>query len=151
MEERRAKRLKISRGDDDYMPGNIIEIELHNFMTFDHLICKPGSRLNLVIGPNGSGKSSLVCAIALALGGEPNLLGRATSVGAYVKRGEESGYIKISLRGETKEEKITVMRKIDTRNKSEWLFNGKVVPKKEVLEIIQRFNIQVNNLTQVSF
>ncbi|KAL5827330.1 hypothetical protein ACOSQ3_019161 [Xanthoceras sorbifolium] len=148
MEERRAKRLKISRGDDDYMPGNIIEIELHNFMTFDHLICKPGSRLNLVIGPNGSGKSSLVCAIALALGGEPNLLGRATSVGAYVKRGEESGYIKISLRGETKEEKITVMRKIDTRNKSEWLFNGKVVPKKEVLEIIQRFNIQVNNLTQ---
>ncbi|TXG55854.1 hypothetical protein EZV62_017167 [Acer yangbiense] len=148
MEERRAKRLKISRGEDDYMAGNIIEIELHNFMTFDHLICKPGSRLNLVIGPNGSGKSSLVCAIALALGGEPNLLGRATSVGAYVKRGEESGYIKISLRGDTKEEKITVTRKIDTRNKSEWLFNGKVVPKKDVLEIIQRFNIQVNNLTQ---
>ncbi|KAI9170146.1 hypothetical protein LWI28_023305 [Acer negundo] len=148
MEERRAKRLKISRGEDDYLAGNIIEIELHNFMTFDHLICKPGSRLNLVIGPNGSGKSSLVCAIALALGGEPNLLGRATSVGAYVKRGEESAYIKISLRGDTKEEKITVTRKIDTRNKSEWLFNGKVVPKKDVLEIIQRFNIQVNNLTQ---
>lgn len=55
------------------MPGNITEIELNNFMTFDHLICKPGSRLNLVIGPNGSGKSSLVCAIALALGGEPNV------------------------------------------------------------------------------
>lgn len=55
------------------MPGNIIEIELRNFMTFDHLICKPGSRLNLVIGPNGAGKSSLVCAIALALGGEPQV------------------------------------------------------------------------------
>lgn len=62
-----------SRGQDDYIAGNIIEIELHNFMTFDHLICKPGSRLNLVIGPNGSGKSSLVCAIALALGGEPQV------------------------------------------------------------------------------
>ncbi|KAH9710035.1 Structural maintenance of chromosomes protein 5 [Citrus sinensis] len=105
------------RGEDDYMPGNIIEIELHNFMTFDHLICKPGSRLNLVIGPNGSGKSSLVCAIALALGGDTQLLGRATSIGAYVKRGEESGYIKISLRGDTKEEHLTIMRKIDTRNK----------------------------------
>ncbi|KAK6140525.1 hypothetical protein DH2020_025724 [Rehmannia glutinosa] len=40
-------------------------------MTFNKLTCKPGSRLNLVIGPNGSGKSSLVCAIALGLGGEP--------------------------------------------------------------------------------
>ncbi|KAM7472541.1 hypothetical protein LguiA_010724 [Lonicera macranthoides] len=148
MAEPRAKRPKISRGEDDYLPGNIVEIEIHNFMTFNNLKCKPGSRLNLVIGPNGSGKSSLVCAIALGLGGEPQLLGRASTVGAYVKRGEESGYIKISLRGDTKVEKITIMRKIDTRNKSEWLFNGKVVPKREIIEVIQRFNIQVNNLTQ---
>jgi len=52
------------------------------------------------------------------------LLGRATSVGAYVKRGEESGYIKITLRGDHKEEHISIMRKISTNNKSEWLFNG---------------------------
>ncbi|MBA0783767.1 hypothetical protein Gotri_001424 [Gossypium trilobum] len=93
-------------------------------MTFNHLVCKPGPRLNLVIGPNGSGKSSLVCAIALCLGGEPQLLGRATSIGAYVKRGEDAGYIKISLRGYTKEEQIAIVRKIDTRNKSEWFYNG---------------------------
>ncbi|XAR54385.1 hypothetical protein NMG60_11029487 [Bertholletia excelsa] len=148
MTEPRRKRPKVSRGEDDYMPGNITEIELHNFMTFNHLTCKPGSRLNLVVGPNGSGKSSLVCAIALGLGGEPQLLGRASSIGAFVKRGEESGYIKISLRGEAKDDRITIMRKIDIRNKSEWVSNGKVVPKKEVLEIIQQFNIQVNNLTQ---
>lgn len=55
------------------MPGNILEIELYNFMTFDYLKCKPGPRLNLVIGPNGSGKSSLVCAIALGLCGEPQV------------------------------------------------------------------------------
>lgn len=55
------------------MAGNITEIELCNFMTFNKLTCKPGSRLNLVIGPNGSGKSSLVCAIALGLGGEPQV------------------------------------------------------------------------------
>jgi len=55
------------------MPGNILEIELCNFMTFDYLKCKPGPRLNLVIGPNGSGKSSLVCAIALGLCGEPQV------------------------------------------------------------------------------
>lgn len=54
------------------------------------------------------------------------LLGRATSVGAYVKRGETSAHIKITLRGNTKEENIIIMRKIDARsNKSEWLYNGK--------------------------
>ncbi|KAH7851079.1 hypothetical protein Vadar_007020 [Vaccinium darrowii] len=148
MDEPRPKRPRITRGDDDYMPGNIVEIELNNFMTFNKLTCKPGPRLNLVVGPNGSGKSSLVCAIALGLGGEPQLLGRASSVGAFVKRGEESGFIKISLRGDTKEEHLTITRRIDTRNKSEWLFNGKLVPKKYVVEVIQRFNIQVSNLTQ---
>lgn len=54
------------------------------------------------------------------------LLGRASSIGAFVKRGEESGYIKISLRGDTAEEKITITRKIDTRNKSEWVLNGMI-------------------------
>ncbi|KOM30451.1 hypothetical protein LR48_Vigan01g000500 [Vigna angularis] len=147
-ESRAPKRPKITRGDDDYMPGNILEIELCNFMTFDYLKCKPGPRLNLVIGPNGSGKSSLVCAIALGLCGEPQLLGRATSIGAYVKRGEESGYIKITLRADHRNENISVMRKISTNNKSEWLLNGSVVSKKDVAETIQRFNIQVNNLTQ---
>ncbi|KAK9058096.1 hypothetical protein SSX86_022936 [Deinandra increscens subsp. villosa] len=148
MNEPRAKRPKISRGADDYLPGNIVEIEIRNFMTFNHLVCKPGSRLNLVIGPNGSGKSSLVCAIALGLGGEPQLLGRAATIGAFVKRGEESGHTKITLRGNTSEEKIIITRKIDARNKSEWLHNGRAVSKKEITDIIQQFNIQVNNLTQ---
>ncbi|XP_015936850.1 structural maintenance of chromosomes protein 5 isoform X1 [Arachis duranensis] len=142
------KRHKIVRGDDDYMPGNILEIELSKFMTFDHVKCKPGPRLNLVVGPNGSGKSSLVCAIALGLCGEPQLLGRATSVGAYVKRGEEFGSIKITLRGNNKDECIAITRKINTNNKSEWLLNGNIVPKSNVAETVKRFNIQVSNLTQ---
>lgn len=51
-------------------------------------------------------------------------MGRATSIGAYVKRGEESGYVKITLKGESKGEKISIMRKIDIHNKSEWVLNG---------------------------
>lgn len=72
--------LTCDRGEDDYVPGNIVEIEMHNFMTYDHLNCKPGSRLNLVIGPNGSGKSSLVCAIALGLTGEPQVYTSSLSI-----------------------------------------------------------------------
>jgi len=41
-----------------------------------------------------------------------------------VKRGEDSGHIKITLRGDHKEEQITIMRKINTSNKSEWVLNG---------------------------
>ncbi|KAL9275161.1 Structural maintenance of chromosomes protein 5-like protein, partial [Drosera capensis] len=123
MSEPLAKRPKIERGEDDYLPGNMIEIELGNFMTFDHLVCKPGPRMNLVIGANGAGKSSLVCAIAIGLGGDPQLLGRASSVGAFVKRGKESGFIKITLRGCHPGEKIQITRKIDTSNKSDWQLN----------------------------
>ena len=113
------------RGDDDYVPGNIVEIELCNFMTYDRLTCRPGPRLNLVVGPNGSGKSSIVCAIALALAADPAILGRASSVRAFVKRGEDSGHVKLSLRGDAPGRDICITRKIDTNNKSEWLLDGK--------------------------
>ncbi|VAH23969.1 unnamed protein product [Triticum turgidum subsp. durum] len=136
------------RGDDDYVPGNIVEIELCNFMTYDRLVCRPGPRLNLVVGPNGSGKSSLVCAIALALAADPAILGRAASVRAFVKRGEESGHVRLSLRSEDQGRDIDITRKIDTNNKSEWLLDGATVPKKDIIDVIKKFNIQINNLTQ---
>ncbi|KAM0898142.1 hypothetical protein ACQ4PT_022104 [Festuca glaucescens] len=136
------------RGEDDYVPGNIVEIELCNFMTYDRLVCRPGPRLNLVVGPNGSGKSSLVCAIALALAADPAILGRASSVRAFVKRGEDSGHVKLSLRGDAPGRDICITRKIDTNNKSEWLLDGASVPKKDIIDVIKKFNIQINNLTQ---
>jgi chromosome segregation ATPase len=52
------------------------------------------------------------------------ILGRASSVGAFVKRGEVAGHVKISLRGDTPDDMICITRKIDTKNKSEWLLNG---------------------------
>jgi hypothetical protein len=125
---RSAKRPKLDhtqRGDDDYVPGNIVEIELRNFMTYDRLVCRPGPRLNLVVGPNGSGKSSLVCAIALALAADPAILGRAKTVKAFVKRGEKSGHVSLSLRDDAPGcRDIRITRKIDTNNKSEWLLDG---------------------------
>ncbi|KAH7315165.1 hypothetical protein KP509_21G036900 [Ceratopteris richardii] len=145
---KRARLTSAHRGADDYSPGNILEIELQNFMTYTHLISKPGPRLNLVIGPNGTGKSSLVCAIAIGLAGEPQILGRASSIGDYVKRGEESGWVKLTLRGMSAGESVTITRKINKQNKSDWLLDGRAVPKKDILDLVQHFNIQVNNLTQ---
>ena len=53
--------------------------------------------MNVIIGPNGTGKSSIVCAIALVLGGKPNILGRAQAVTEFVKHGCEKGYIEVEL------------------------------------------------------
>ena len=41
-----------------------------------------------------------------------------------MKRGEESGWIKISLRGNVVGEIIVITRKIDRQNRSEWQING---------------------------
>ncbi|XP_068658656.1 structural maintenance of chromosomes protein 5 [Aristolochia californica] len=149
MARRAAKLPKFEhRGEDDFLPGTIFEIELHNFMVFDRFICNPGPGLNLITGPNGCGKSSVVCAIALGLAGEPQVLGRATNVGAYVKRGEDSGSIRITLIGDSVGQVTSIMRKIDVLNKSDWFVNGKQVAKRDVIDVTKRFNIQVNNLTQ---
>jgi hypothetical protein len=126
--------------------------------------------------------SSLVCAITLALAADPAILGRASSVRAFVKHGEDSSHVRLSLRGDAPGRDIHITRKIDTNNKSEWLLHGNPatplitdsvmsilirqcvyllpnkmeicflqVPlsKKEIIDVIRKFNIQINNLTQV--
>jgi ABC-type Mn2+/Zn2+ transport system ATPase subunit len=58
---------------DSYVPGSILRIKLHNFLTYHNVEFSPGPHLNLVIGPNGTGKSSIVCGIALGLGFPPKV------------------------------------------------------------------------------
>ena len=72
-----------NRAGDEFVAGNIVEIEVHNFMTYTHLKSRPGTRLNLVIGPNGTGKSSLVCAIGIGLAGEPAVSNFSTTSSVY--------------------------------------------------------------------
>ena len=48
---------------------------LRNFVTYDRCEFWPGPHLNMIIGPNGTGKSTIVCAMALGLGGSPSVGG----------------------------------------------------------------------------
>ncbi|BAT14574.1 Os11g0577300 [Oryza sativa Japonica Group] len=66
------------------------------------------------------------------------VLGRAASVGAFDKRGEESGHVKISLSGNTPEHIIRITRKIDTKNKSEWLLDVFTTRPIQLLEETQK-------------
>lgn len=75
---------------------SIKRIHLRNFMIHDDLVMIPSSRVNFVLGPNGSGKSSVVCALCLGLGGEPNDMKRGDSLKAFVKKGKSEGMIEVS-------------------------------------------------------
>jgi hypothetical protein len=56
-----------------YVAGSIVRVQLHNFLTYDHVEFRPGPHLNMIIGPNGTGKSSIACAIALGLNWPPSV------------------------------------------------------------------------------
>lgn len=56
-----------------FAKGSIVSIRMKNFLVYRDVIASFGPRLNVVVGPNGSGKSTIVCAIALGLGGTPKV------------------------------------------------------------------------------
>ncbi|KAI9329102.1 P-loop containing nucleoside triphosphate hydrolase protein [Obelidium mucronatum] len=126
-----------------YILGSILKITLTNFVTYNHVEFRPGPSLNMVIGPNGTGKSTIVCAIALGLGGKPDILGRAKELKEFVKKNQNEATIEIELK--TKDGSVIVERSFkQNSNTSTW----KLDCEKQVKECIQKLNIQVDNLCQ---
>lgn len=115
--------------------------------TYDSLEFSPGANLNVIIGPNGTGKSSIVCAICLGMAGKPAVLGRATAISDFVKYGKSKATIEIELNNENGMN-YTVRRFIFKDNKSEWYLNDRAVKLKDIEELVQSLNIQVQNLCQ---
>ena len=145
-----AKRSKHSPRHDEeaYVPGAIMRVEMHNFMTHRDVVFEPGPRLNVILGPNGTGKSAFVCAVCIGLGGHPKLLGRAGQLGEFVKRGEDSAYTEIALRGRKVGQPIVVRREFKNRDggSSVWRLNGVVVKYERVMSEMAGLNMQLNNL-----
>ncbi|KDN43917.1 P-loop containing nucleoside triphosphate hydrolase protein [Tilletiaria anomala UBC 951] len=132
---------------DAYIPGSIVRVELHNFVTYDHVIFHPGPYLNMIIGPNGTGKSTIACAIALGLGYKPALLGRANDVASFVKQTKGIGWIELELKGHPAQPNLVVRRNLkEKQNTSNFLINGVKRSSKEVTEKVREYNIQIDNL-----
>nr|WJN25111.1 structural maintenance of chromosome protein [Pseudozyma pruni] len=135
------------RSADKYLPGAIRRIALSNFLTYDSVEFRVGAYLNLICGPNGTGKSSIACAIALGLGGHPSLLGRASHLGSFVKRGESDGWIEIELQSWHGKTNPVIRRTLTTSsNKSDWTVNGRATTKTDVLAMVSEYDIDVGNL-----
>ncbi|KAI8871311.1 P-loop containing nucleoside triphosphate hydrolase protein [Ramicandelaber brevisporus] len=139
--------------------GSIVRIAIKNFLTYYQVEFYPGPRLNMVVGPNGTGKSSIVCAIALGLGGAPNILGRAKEISEFVKTGENKAHIELEVMIRRKNPhsengpdlmKTCVIRRSFTRdgNQSNWKIDGKHATMRQATDLMKKLGVQLDNLCQ---
>ncbi|KAL6095967.1 smc6 [Pungitius sinensis] len=143
--------------------GIVESITLKNFMC--HSLLGPftfGSNVNFVVGNNGSGKSAILTALIVALGGNAHATNRGLSLKGFVKEGESSADVSITLRNKGRDAykpevygpaiivdlRITRegLRTYKLRSKTGQLVSSK---KEELLCILDNFNIQVNNPVSV--
>ncbi|KAM9382214.1 structural maintenance of chromosomes protein 6 [Phaethornis superciliosus] len=143
--------------------GIIESIQLKNFMC--HSMLGPfqfGSNINFVVGNNGSGKSSVLTALIVGLGGKATATNRGSALKMFVRDGETSADISITLRNQGRDafkpevygSSIIVNQHINLdgsrsyrlKSKSGTLVSSK---KEELIGILDHFNIQVDNPVSV--
>ncbi|KAH0621959.1 hypothetical protein JD844_023747 [Phrynosoma platyrhinos] len=135
--------------------GIIESIKLKNFMC--HSMLGPfefGSNVNFLVGNNGSGKSAVLTALIVGLGGKATMTNRGSSLKCFVKDGQSSADITITLqnRGEDafKPEQygssITVNQHISSEGHRSAVISTK---KEDLTAILDHFNIQVDNPVSV--
>ncbi|XP_074541854.1 structural maintenance of chromosomes protein 6 [Halichoeres trimaculatus] len=153
----------LNAGDVVSDAGIVESITLKNFMCHSNL--GPfafGSNVNFVVGNNGSGKSAILTALIVALGGNAQATNRGLSLKGFVKQGENSADVSITLRNKGRDAyrpevygsaiivdlKITRegLRTYKLKSKTGHIISNK---KEELVCILDNFNIQVNNPVSV--
>uniref|UniRef100_A0A4W3I2G6 Structural maintenance of chromosomes protein 6 n=1 Tax=Callorhinchus milii TaxID=7868 RepID=A0A4W3I2G6_CALMI len=136
--------------------GIIESISLKNFMC--HACLGPfkfGPNVNFVVGNNGSGKSAVLAALIVGLGGKATATNRGYSIKGFVKNGQNSADIAITLRNRGPDafkadiygEAIIVEQHISREGIRQYRLKSKTVStkKEELNTILDQFNIQVDN------
>ncbi|XP_061603033.1 structural maintenance of chromosomes protein 6-like [Cololabis saira] len=143
--------------------GILESITLKNFMC--HANLGPfafGSNVNFVVGNNGSGKSAILTALIVALGGTAQATNRGLSLKGFVKEGESSADVSITLHNKGRDayrpdiygpaiiidQRITRdgIRTYKLKSKAGYIISSK---KEELNSILDNFNIQINNPVSV--
>ncbi|ALC44295.1 Smc5 [Drosophila busckii] len=130
------------------MVGRIKSVYCKDFVSYNEITFYPREYLNVLTGPNGTGKSTIVSAIILGLGGEPQLLDRSSSISDYIKSNKASAIIVVTIYGKEKNSIETFKRTINNNGESRYYVNDKDLTKSKYLATIASYKIQVNNLCQ---
>ncbi|XP_048354863.1 structural maintenance of chromosomes protein 6 [Sphaerodactylus townsendi] len=143
--------------------GIIESIQLKNFMCHSMLgPFKFGSNVNFIVGNNGSGKSAVVTALIVGLGGKAIMTNRGSSLKVFVKDGESSADVSITLRNRGEDafkpelygDTITVNQHINVEGHRSYKLKSSTgtlisAKKEELTAILDHFNIQVDNPVSV--
>ncbi|KAJ0026850.1 hypothetical protein NQD34_017850 [Periophthalmus magnuspinnatus] len=137
--------------------GIVESITLKNFMC--HSLLGPfafGSNVNFVVGNNGSGKSAILTALIVALGGNAQATNRGVALKGFVKEGESSAEVSITLRNKGRDafkpdvygSSITIDMRISHDGLRTYKLKSKAgqvvtTKKDELLCILDNFNIQL--------
>uniref|UniRef100_A0A8C6B070 Structural maintenance of chromosomes protein 6 n=1 Tax=Monodon monoceros TaxID=40151 RepID=A0A8C6B070_MONMO len=143
--------------------GIIESIQLRNFMCHSMLgPFKFGSNVNFVVGNNGSGKSAVLTALIVGLGGKAVATNRGSSLKGFVKDGQNSADISITLRNRGDDayrasvygDSIIVQQHISMDGSRSYKLKSETgalvsTRKEELIGILDHFNIQVDNPVSV--
>ncbi|KAJ6653762.1 hypothetical protein lerEdw1_008734 [Lerista edwardsae] len=143
--------------------GIVESIQLKNFMCHSMLgPFKFGSNVNFIVGNNGSGKSAVLTALIVGLGGKATVTNRGSSLKVFVKDGQNSADVSITLRNRGEDafkpelygDSITVNQHISLEGHRSYKLKsitGAVVSskKEELTAILDHFNVQVDNPVSV--
>ncbi|XP_005997583.1 structural maintenance of chromosomes protein 6-like [Latimeria chalumnae] len=138
----------------------IIEcVSLKNFMC--HALLGPfkfGENVNFVVGNNGSGKSAVLTALIVGLGGKATATNRGSSLRGFVREGQSSADVSITLRNrgsdafkpEVYGPSINVQQRLTGDGSRSYKLKsatGQLIStkKEELTAVLDHFNIQVDN------
>lgn len=133
-----------------FRKGNIVRVQMKNFLTFTNTVIHPGPRMNVILGPNGTGKSTIVSAVCIAFAGNPRLLGRSPDLGAFVKHGETKATVEALIYDPDLPQGVRSVKKtFNCDGKGHFELDGERVRQSDILsKVNRRYDIQLDNISQ---
>uniref|UniRef100_UPI00398F0083 structural maintenance of chromosomes protein 6-like n=1 Tax=Pristiophorus japonicus TaxID=55135 RepID=UPI00398F0083 len=163
---RRNEKTATSQNEEDLnSPWNTSEVGIIESISLKNFMCHAclgpitfGPHLNFVIGNNGSGKSAVLTALIIGLGGKATATNRGYSTKGFVRNGQSSARISITLRNRGLDafkpklygKTITVEQLISGQGTRQYRLkskSGRIISTKkaELNMILDQFNIEVDN------
>jgi len=152
----------------DVENGTLLSVRLVNFKSHRHFEMTFGPRLNFIVGRNGTGKSSILAAIIVALGGNPNkysgTAGGSKSASSLICDGADSASVELRIANggpdaftlecgaapATLIVRLRLSRASVTRTSSTYSINDSSISLKKVRELADFYNYEVENPTVIN-